>query len=434
MLLTKNKKDRLLKHWNTIFKSNISLSDDISDSDVLFNSFLSSYSKNQKYEYTETACVCLKNGNKLSLYSAEDDNIVFDEIGINTRKKFRNYINNFNIVITNFELGKDLIENCLKINPKKQFLRYEILHSSYSGCKYNYLDESVPFGNDNPAAYLTKSFIKRLISNKNNYSFIRYSSHLLNHFENGMIIDDTIIKPKVNVSGYGRWYWTGKYKLQQDKELRNSIIEKIVSRGDKYVSIDFISASPSILAKISQSKTLKSLINKRIKNLENSDFSKNLKDILNIIVHGNEDLDILKSRFDRKYDIEYLEKIGKFDFYSMLESLHSDLLEYNNNVIDAYKTSLTFQELKRRIVDPGAIVEDDIDIVKKHRVYLQGHIHDNILLLTKHVYENTGIYPLYTVHDSVNFYINKNDDYDKFIESVKLAGREVKLPFRVEEF
>lgn len=434
MLLSQSKRTRLLKHWNKIFKSDITLSEDISDSDVLFNSFLSSYNKKQKYDYSENVCVCLKNGNKLNLYSSEDNRILFEEIGANTRKKFRNYINNYGVVITNFELGKDLIDHCLKINPKKQFLRYEILHSSYSGGKYNYLSDNVTFENENPAAYLTKSFISKLVSNRSQYEFVKYSSYLLNHFESGLLIDDIMIKPKINVSGFGRWYWTGKHKLQQDKELRNHIIERIRQSGDRYVSIDFISASPSMLSKLSHSKCLKQLVKNRIKHSEDLEFSSQLKDILNIIVHGNESLDILKKRFDYKFDISYLEKIGKFDFYSTIESLHSDLSGYNNNVIEAYKANLSFQELRRRLIDPTAEVEEDNDVIKKHRVYLQGHIHDNIILLTKFVYENIGIFPLYTIHDSVNFYLSKNENYERFIEAVKLAGKEIKLPFRIEEF
>jgi len=434
MIIDSNKKSLLIKRWNSFFNSDISIDEDISDSTTLFNKFLDLYNNEKNFEYLENACICIKNGQKLDLYSAENNKIIFNEIGVNTRKKFRKYINRFDYVITNFELSKDLIEDCVKSSSNKMFLRYEILHSMYCGDKSNYICDNVPFSGDNPTAYLTKNFIDQIKKDTNSLSFYQYSSYLLNHFENGIIIDDIVIKPRVSVSDYGRWYWGGKDKLQNNKELQNNIIEKILKNGDKYVSVDLVSASSSMLAKITKSKILKALVASRIKNSEDSTYSSNLKELLNIFVHGNEDPNNLSYYMKKKFDLDYISKVGKFNIDTVLRKLYEELQDYNSNIIDTYKSSLVYKELKRRIVNPDAIISNDKDIIKKHRIYLQGHVHDNIILLTKYVYNNTGILPLYTVHDCVNFYISKNQDYDLFINTVKNASKEIKLPYRIEEY
>jgi hypothetical protein len=283
-ILDSKKKSYLINSWNNVFKSSVFISDNssINDTDTLFNNFLSEYQKDQKYEYNENICVCLKNGNKLNLYSSNDNKIEFREIGLNTRKKFKNYINNYDIVITNFNIENDFVQNCLKINPNKVFLRYEILHSSFSGGKSNFITDQIAFPNENPAAYLTKAFYKKLIKNSAQLSFFKYSSFLLNHFESGKIIGDVSMKPKINVSDFGRWYWSGSCKIQQDREYRDNLINNIQNIGGKYISIDFISASPSMLAKITKSKTLNNMVKSRIKNTDNKEYTNIIKQLLNI--------------------------------------------------------------------------------------------------------------------------------------------------------
>lgn len=430
------KKDRLLKTWNDIFRSSVKIDnlEEIHDGDLLFDTFLEKHHDDQNYEYSDKICICLKKNNKLNLYSSDNNKIIFKEIGLNTRKKFKNYINNYDIVITNFNIDKEMIHNCLNINPKKLFFRYEVLHSSLTGGKSNFISDDSPFPNENPAAYLTKDFIKQIKTNRSNFSFLKYSSYLMNHFESGMIIDDLVIKPKINVSDYGRWYWTGFYKLQQDKVLRSNIIDKIQNIGGHYVSLDFISASSSLLAKVSGSRTLRNLIRNRIKNKENEEYSNAIKHILNVFVHGAEDHNKNYDFIASKYSITDIEKIGKFDLYKVLSNLHEELEDYNIKVIDTYKSTLSYNELRRRIVNSTAIVDSDMEIIKKHRIYLQGHIHDNIILLSKYIYDNTGIFPLYTIHDAVNFYINCREDYEKFIDVAKMATKEINIPCRIEEY
>lgn len=433
-ILTKEKKEQLIGNWNKVFNSDIKINEDILDSEILFNTFLNCYQKNRVYDYNENICICLKNKYKLNLYSAENNKIIFSEIGVNARKKFRNYINNYETIITNFYLDKNLIENCLKINPNKQFLRYEVLHNIFSGNKSNYLGYNIPFSNDNPAAFLTTNFINQLKYNENIYRFLKYSSYLLNYFESGMVINELVINPKINISNYGRWYWTGKFHLQQDKILRENIINNIVQSGNKYVSIDFISASSSMLAKITNSKIIKFLVKSRIKYADDIMYSDIIKTVLNIIVHSADSPENIYNNIKNKYSVSYIEKVGKFNLMELLYNLSDELLNYNNNIIDSYKTSLSFNELKRRIVNSNSIIELDKDIIKQHRIYLQGHVHDNIILLSKYIYDNIGVFPLYTIHDSINFYIDKSIDYDKFINVVKAASKEIQLPFRIEEY
>jgi hypothetical protein len=118
----------------------------------------------------------------------------------------------------------------------------------------------------------------------------------------------------------------------------------------------------------------------------------------------------------------------------ILNKLHEELIDYNIKMVEMYKSTLSFNELRRRIVNSSAILDDDIDIIKKHRIYLQGHVHDNIIILSKYIYEKTGIFPLYTIHDSVSFYLNSNQNYDRFIEAAKSASKEIHLPYIIDEF
>jgi hypothetical protein len=331
-------------------------------------------------------------------------------------------------------MDQDLIQNYLKINPNKIFLRYEILHSSFSGGKSNFISNNVAFPDDNPTAYLTKEFYRHLTKNQTQLSFLSYSSFLLNHFESGIMIGDLIIKPKINVSDYGRWYWSGTYKLQQDKDIRDSIINNIKDIDGKYVSIDFVSASPSMLSKITGSKTISYLVKNRLKNKDNTEYADGIKKILNVYIHSGENPNKNYDMIRKKVSVDLLENVGKFNLMEILNKLHEELTEYNVKMIDTYKSLLSFNELKRRIVNSSAIIEDDKDIIKKHRVYLQGHIHDSIILLSKYVYEKTGVFPLYTIHDSISFYLDRTKDYDKFIEIIKGASKEIKLPYIIEEY
>lgn len=434
MILTENRKKHLIKYWNKVFNADISIDGEILSNDELFDKYLDTYAKEKTFDYVENACVCIKNNAKLGLYAANDNKIVFDEIGVNTRKKFRKYINRFDYVIVNFELSKDLINDCLKTAPNKIFLRYEILHSLFSGSQSNYIDDTLPFSGNNPAAYLTKDFISKLSADKKMMSFVKYSSYLLNHFENGIVIDDIVVKPKINVSSYGRWYWVGKDNLQNNKKMRYNIIKKITDNGDKYISVDFISAGPSMLSRITGSKILKALVDTRIKHYNDQMYTDNLKNLLNMFIHSNDDPSKMMSYLRSKYNLAYIEKIGRFNAYNALQGLYSELNIYNTKILEKYKESLTCKELRRRIVNSESAIDDDKDILKKHRVYLQGHVHDSIIILTKHIYNKLGILPIYTVHDSVNFYIPKSADYDQVIMTFKDAAKEVKIPFRIEEF
>lgn len=433
-LLDSTKKERLVNHWNCVFQSDINVPEEIYDSETLFNTFLSKYQKDRKYNYAENICLCLKRNNKLLLYSAEDNKVLFSDIGINTRKKFRNYINNYKFVITDFDLSKELITNCLKIDQNKKFLRYEILHSLYSGSSSNYIGDNIPFSKDNPSAYLTEDFLTQINSDQNLLFFLQYSSYLLNCFENGIIIGDMILKPKISISNYGRWYWSGNYKLQQDKKIRNRIISEIKKNKDHYVSIDFISASPVMFAKLTKSKVLKYLIKERIRKIDNIEYQSAIKDILNIYIHGNETPDKLYRHLSSKMDIAKVEKIGKFNLLKVLDGLHKETESYNKSIVDTYKQKLHYHELKRRMVNYEAGIISDNEIIKKHRIYLQGHIHDTVLALSKYVYDNTGILPIYTVHDSVNYFVSKTEDYDKFISVLRSSAKEIKNPFRIEEY
>jgi hypothetical protein len=76
------------------------------------------------------------------------------------------------------------------------------------------------------------------------------------------------------------------------------------------------------------------------------------------------------------------------------------MMVYNTTVADTYRSNLAFSEGNRRIVNPGFVDLSDEELIKKHRVFLQGHVHDAVLRMAYKVYQHLGKYPLLTIHDS----------------------------------
>lgn len=436
MLIKDGQKRILLDWWNSVLQTNISEGslDDTQDSDMVFDSFLHNCIKEKTFDYSGDILLCLKTSDGLTFYYSKNGRVKIDKASNILRKKFNRYVREHSIIITNYSVPMGLIGDILT-NHDKIFLRYEIVQSILTGCKFNYLNEYLIFPSNDPTCYLTKYFLNLITANKGTMMFLRYSSFLLNHFENSSIMmQEESIKSDVAVSEYGRWYWKGQINFQRDKSLRTKLIYSVKEDGDRYVSADFISASPSMLASLAKSKTLKMLVKSRVIHSEDKKYSDGTKLILNIFVHGNLDPESFISAYSHKIDFGYISKIGRFDISDVLHSLQGEFFGYNNTVITKYKMHLSYNELRRRIVNPIAIIQTDEEVVKRHRVYLQGHIHDNIILLTWYAFIKTGVLPLYTVHDSVSFRISKDQDYPLFIETLKAAVKKIKLPYRIEEY
>lgn len=426
----------LLDWWNNVYKTNISDDhlDDTKDSDRMFDNFLHSCIKDKTFEYSDDILLSLKTTDGVTFYYSKDGKVKIDPASNILRKKFNHHVKKHSIIITNYSVPMGLIGDVLT-NHDKIFLRFEIVQSILTGCKFNCLDSSLLFPSNVPTCYLTKDFLNLITSTKGKLMFLRYSSFLLNYFENSSILmQEESIKSDVAVSEYGRWYWKGQINFQRDKSLRTKLIRSVKEDGDKYVSVDFISASPSMLASLAKSKTLKMLVKDRIIHNEDKKYSDGIKQILNIFVHGNLDSEFFISAYSHKIDFDYISKIGGFDISDILHSLQGEFFGYNNTVITKYKMHLSYNELRRRIVNPIAIIQTDEEVIKRHRVYLQGHIHDNIILLTWYAFSKMGVLPLYTVHDSVSFRISKDQDYSLFIDTLKAAVKKIKLPYRIEEY
>ena len=106
-------------------------------------------------------------------------------------------------------------------------------------------------------------------------------------------------------------------------------------------------------------------------------------------------------------------------------------IRYNKNIIDSYKNNLSVTEFDRRIVNPATILMSEKEIIKEHRKYLQGHTHDRILLLAQGLYNNLGLIPMFTIHDSITYFINNHDE-TPILDCVNKIAKNIKTPITIE--
>ena len=62
---------------------------------------------------------------------------------------------------------------------------------------------------------------------------IHFNSYLLNKYDLGLIDgNDNIIKQKINISDYGRWYINkSNYNIQLDKDKKNHLINNYIKNN-----------------------------------------------------------------------------------------------------------------------------------------------------------------------------------------------------------
>ena len=419
-------KELLINNWNKIFSEGIPSNkiNDNNDIHQLFNDYLNLIVANRTYELREDICLIDKLGYKYNIYFANNNSIHKTELDVRSKRKFFSLINNYDIIITkNFPLQDNFRDN-------KIILRYEVICNILTSNKTHYFSIDTPFPINDYTVFFTKDFYNILLNNPVKFNFIKFSSMLLNKFEIGLTIDDVILKPRINISRYGRWYWSNTKNFQTNLNVRNKLYSKLTRYGNVF-NIDFISAEPNLLSKLCNSKLLQKLVKYRVvAKKSNPEVSDAVKDLLNIYIHSN-DSPVEAYKKLNKHKQNMVENALGVSVLDILSCLEDDFLDYNNYVIDRYKTSLSIEELIRRIVIPDAFINDR-EVIKEHRKYLQGHVHDHVLELARLIYEDLNILPLFTIHDSLSYFLPKECDLDEVKNSLIKNIKKLNIPVEVE--
>lgn len=419
-------KELLINNWNKIFSEGIPSNkiNDNNDIHQLFNDYLNLIVANRTYELREDICLIDKLGYKYNIYFANNNSIHKTELDVRSKRKFFSLINNYDIIITkNFPLQDNFRDN-------KIILRYEVICNILTSNKTHYFSIDTPFPINDYTVFFTKDFYNILLNNPVKFNFIKFSSMLLNKFEIGLTIDDVILKPRINISRYGRWYWSNTKNFQTNLNVRNKLYSKLTRYGNVF-NIDFISAEPNLLSKLCNSKLLQKLVKYRVvAKKSNPEVSNAIKDLLNIYIHSN-DSPVEAYKKLNKHKQNMVENALGVSVLDILSCLEDDFLDYNNYVIDRYKTSLSIEELIRRIVIPDAFINDR-EVIKEHRKYLQGHVHDHVLELARLIYEDLNILPLFTIHDSLSYFLPKECDLDEVKNSLIKNIKKLNIPVEVE--
>lgn len=395
--------------------------------DNIFNAYLKTISSKMNFEFTDNICYCSKHNSTISISYVKNNEIRTEDLDVRAKRKFYTLIGNYDIIITNnFPIAADAV------NASKILLRYELLRNIYTSNHTHFFSKDMPFSIDDNSVFLTKVFYNNLISDKTKLYRLRFASYLLNMFEIGVSIDDLVLKPNISVSPYGRWYWSGTEKVQNDIKSRNKIYKKLLKYG-KVLNIDLISGEPIILSQLNNSQLLKKLLKYRIA-IKSTDpvLSTTLKDLINIYIHAVISPEEAYSKFKANNDYKLVENKLGVAVIDIFAGLQDDFLWYNNKVIDTYRQNLSCVELTRRIVNPGTILMNDSDIIKEHRKFLQGHTHDKILELASMIYKEHQILPMFTVHDSLSYFISERDDITEIKEIVRKSAKQTKSPITIQ--
>lgn len=428
-MLDEKQIQKLIYSWNNYFDVNL-VEDNYTVDDLtidnLFNSYLASYSSTLSFEYTDNICTCEKQNSRI-IVTYYKNKICTDEFDVRSKRKFYNLINNFDYIITN-----NLPISAEALNKTKILLRYEIIRNILTSNHTHFFNKDLPFSVNDNSVFMTKAFLHELTSHKERLAKLRFSSYLLNQFELGVVIDDLVLKPNISISPYGRWYWSGTEKVQNDLKSRKRIFNKLLKYG-KILNIDLISGEPMILSQLSNSSLLKKLLKYRILIKKNDiELSTVLKNLINIYIHAVTTPEDAYYKFKANNDYKLVESKLGIPVIDILAGLQDDFLWYNKKVIDNYRQNLSCDELSRRIVNPGVFISSENDVIKEHRKFLQGHTHDKILDIAMLTFKEMNILPIFTVHDSLTYFISNSENLLEVKDIVKKNAKLIKTPITLE--
>ena len=418
----------LVDSWNRVFSESVS-PNRVADSesvDQLFNDYLRLVVANHSYSLREDTCLVDKVEYKYYVYFARKSSVDKVEFDVRSKRKFFSTISGYSTVITrNFPLQDSS-------RSDKTILRYEVVRNILTSNNTHFFSLDLPFPVDDYTVFFTENFYRLLLSNLSRFNLLKFSSALLNSFETGLTVDNFVLKPSVNVSRYGRWYWSNTEKIQSSLNVRSKLYSRVVKYG-RVLNVDFISAEPTLLSKLCDSELMRKLVKYRVAvRKSNPEVSDAVKNLLNIYIHSNDSPAEAFRKFKRKYDSKQVESVFGVSIFDILSCLQDDFLCYNRHVTDSYRTSLSVEEFYRRVVNPGVFTCDDREVIKEHRKFLQGHVHDHVLELARLVSEDLSVLPIFTIHDSLSYFVPRDFDLDRLKDSLSKGIKRLGISARVE--
>lgn len=373
-------------------------------------------------DLTNEVCVCHNIDGIVKIYRAKNNVPYVSTYTIRNKRKLYYILGEFPYIIT----------NCNVNVPNAKIIREELVDNYIFNEQKYYFSEHCCYDKEDLFAYLDAQIFLSLANSKYLEQII-FNSMLLNYFTNGFVIDDVIIKPKINISKYGRWYWSNSDKIQTNLSERNKIYRKL-SKCGAVINVDLVSAEPFILSGLSGSKVLKKLIDYRIslKN-KNEEIRDILKRFINIFIHSYPTTNSVYQTVVRTIDnYKKLEDVIGIKIENIINKLFEEFSFHDKNIITEYRTKLEYMELQRRIINPYAPIQSDAQIIKEHRKYMQGHAHDLLLQYSYMNYKKLPIVPIFTIHDCLSYFIQDLSIIDNFIDVLKENAKEMKLSINLE--
>jgi len=398
-LLNDGNRERCIKKWNKKLKKRIGYYDefdDINDASDLFNSYTNKIKWLKNTSFDDNTVVIIQNDKNFNIYYYKNNEFYYEEISIYSKKKWMSLIFRFTNIITNFSID-------MNTWPKnKKYLRYELIRNYYIGNNFHFFSKTSITDINNYTCLLESNLVNEIFNRHLKIgSLLNFSSLLLNHFESGVDLESIILRPKITISNYGRWYFSGSENIQNSKKARDYINNKILSTNKSIIKMDLKSAEPNCLSKFSGSKILPIIIQKRY---DNPELSEMIKFVLNSFIHSGNTFDIIYEMVEKKFGSKYTFQ----NFSNLLENLgalQDEILWYNKRVRKEYTSNLHVHEGIRRIVNPFIclIMGDDYEkeIWKEHLKYLQGHVHDQVIKIAFQIKRKLNILPSYLVHDEI---------------------------------
>lgn len=378
----------ILENWKNVCLKNkkVTLTD--------FNKFIES-SESCVFLFSEDTCFCKKLNESTIEILYSKNNKIKSHRSIN-KKEFFKYVNSFNTIIV-----KDFVLN-LETFSNKNILRYEVLNNFLTNSNTHYISDTLYSSKNNFDIFLSKD-LKSLV--EKDLDFFKFTSFLLNYFESGSNYNTLVVKPKINLSSYGRWYWTSNFPIQNNKKNRNQLFNTLLDNKGVVVNIDLVSGEPIIFSKLTESTVLQNIIKYRsVVKKKEPELSSAIKNMLNIFIHANYGSLKKQKHLNKLIETEMIEKAFNISIFDLFGYLQDEFMCYNNKILESYKSTFMVKERKRNIFNPLIPAMTDNKIIKEHRKYLQGHVHDKILDLAKKIYEELNILPLFTIHDSLSYY------------------------------
>jgi hypothetical protein len=387
------RKEELLNSWNNIFNTKILLNDiDNNSINILFNNYLSLCPK-YNHSLRNDIILCLQDKtNNINIYYIRNNILIQESISKTSKKKFLILLSQYKIIIYNFALGNDIINNQIQY-------RYEIIKNYFCGYNCNYYNKHHLYSNNEYIGLFTNI----LHINIKKHIIISFASMLLNYFELGQLFGDILFRPKITISDYGRWYISGSYKIQNSIEDREKFIQLLKEEGNTIVSLDLKAAEGNEFYNLNKSPTVKMLLNDRNISGQKSEMSKFL---LNIIIHSDKNINTIEYLMKNKFSSNLVDYCYP-NFYNIVNNILKEVGEYDNNIIIKYRKKLYIKENIRRIINPLTSINtyDNINI-KEHRKYLQGHVIDKLLLFSLYIFKKLDILPITFIHDEILYICN----------------------------